>query len=143
MSSLCLSCVRRLSLLRITPYNAGSLLCKTNLITFRNLRTQNGNALFSTTSVYTCNVHDGIKETKKPEREELEEKGAAASYQRLEQSQPDQRLSHGRVQLQQLQQPQQQELSDYEDYVHSDRVRICLYWAFMFTIAITRMCTEH
>ena len=130
MSSLCLSCVRRLNILKITPYSAGSLLSKTNLITFRNLRTQNGNALFSTTSVYTCNVHDGIKETQKPESEELEEKGAAASYQRLQQQQTDQRLSYGRVQLQQLQQqqqPQQQELSDYEDYVHSDRVRICLH----------------
>ena len=83
------------------------------------------------------------KKLKKPESEELEEKGAAASYQRLEQPQPDQWLSHGRIQLQQLQQPQQQEPSDYEDYLHSDRVRICLHWAFTFTIAITRMCTEH
>ena len=124
MSSLCLSCVRRLNLLKITPYSSK---CRTDLRTFRNLRTQNGNALFSTTSVYTCNIHDGIKETQKPESEELEEKGAAASYQSLEQPQTDQRSSYGRVQLQQLQQPQQQEPSDYEDYLHSDRVRICLH----------------
>ena len=142
MSSLCLSCVRRLNLLKITSsYSTGSSLSRTNLRTFRHTRTQNRNALFSTSSVHTCNVHEGIKDNKMTDVKELEQKQTTASNHRLshgriqpqqqpeqQQQQPDQqpeqRLSHGGIQLQQQQRQQQQEVADYKDYLYSDRVRI-------------------
>ena len=151
MSNLCLSCVRRLNLLKITSCSTGSSLCKTNLRTLRLIRNQNRNALFSTSTVQTCNVHEGIKDNKITNDKELEQKPTAASNHRLSHAgiqlqqqeaqrlseegiqlqqqqqahqQPEQRLSHGGIQLQQ--QHQQQEAADYEDHLYSDRVRICL-----------------